>query len=139
MGSAKNALATHVATRADLVWEVPQSWSMAEAATGSLPLSHATWQCPPTAKSGPSHALYYPFLHSLQMPRHQHMRRCCGLFGTWYLAKCQGKQTPSAASCGGACMASWAAPQGRQDMEILQTLVVESGSVQDWASKCGGQ
>jgi len=34
MGSAKNAMVTKVATRRDLVWEVPESWSLAEAATG---------------------------------------------------------------------------------------------------------
>ena len=40
MGSAKNAIATKVATRPDLVWEVPQHWSLAEAAT--VPTAYMT-------------------------------------------------------------------------------------------------
>lgn len=40
MGSAKNAMATKVITRADLCWEVPESWSLAEAAT--VPTAYMT-------------------------------------------------------------------------------------------------
>ena len=40
MGSAKNALATKIVTRADLTWEVPQHWSLAEAAT--VPTAYMT-------------------------------------------------------------------------------------------------
>ena len=40
MGSAKNAIATKVATRPDLVWEVPDHWSLAEAAT--VPTAYMT-------------------------------------------------------------------------------------------------
>lgn len=40
MGSAKNALATKTATRKDLLWEVPESWSLAEAAT--IPTAYMT-------------------------------------------------------------------------------------------------
>ncbi len=40
MGSAKNALATKVATRKDLTWEIPHSWSLAEAAT--VPTAYMT-------------------------------------------------------------------------------------------------
>lgn len=40
MGSAKNALATKVVTRKDLTWEIPDSWSLAEAAT--VPTAYMT-------------------------------------------------------------------------------------------------
>ena len=40
MGSAKNALATKIVTRADLTWEVPNHWSLAEAAT--VPTAYMT-------------------------------------------------------------------------------------------------
>lgn len=40
MGSAKNALATKVVTRRDLTWEIPASWSLAEAAT--VPTAYMT-------------------------------------------------------------------------------------------------
>ena len=40
MGSAKNALATKVATRQDLTWVIPDSWSLAEAAT--VPTAYMT-------------------------------------------------------------------------------------------------
>ena len=40
MGSAKNAMATKVITRADLCWQVPDSWSLAEAAT--VPTAYMT-------------------------------------------------------------------------------------------------
>ena len=40
MGSAKNAMATKIVTRRDLTWEVPESWSLAEAAT--VPTAYMT-------------------------------------------------------------------------------------------------
>lgn len=40
MGSAKNAMATKVVTRADLCWEIPDKWSLAEAAT--VPTAYMT-------------------------------------------------------------------------------------------------
>ena len=40
MGSAINALATKVITRPNLLWEVPHSWSLAEAAT--VPTAYMT-------------------------------------------------------------------------------------------------
>lgn len=40
MGSAKNALATKIVTRKDLTWVVPDSWSLAEAAT--VPTAYMT-------------------------------------------------------------------------------------------------
>lgn len=40
MGSAKNALATKVVTRKDLTWVIPDSWSLAEAAT--VPTAYMT-------------------------------------------------------------------------------------------------
>lgn len=40
MGSAINALATKVITRPNLLWEVPNSWSLAEAAT--VPTAYMT-------------------------------------------------------------------------------------------------
>ena len=40
MGSAINAIATKVITRPDLLWEVPQKWSLAEAAT--VPTAYMT-------------------------------------------------------------------------------------------------
>lgn len=40
MGSAASAIATKLQTRADLVWEVPEGWSLAEAAT--VPTAYMT-------------------------------------------------------------------------------------------------
>ena len=40
MGSAKNAMATKIVTRKDLTWEVPDHWSLAEAAT--VPTAYMT-------------------------------------------------------------------------------------------------
>ena len=40
MGSAMNAIATKLATRRDLVWEVPETWSLADAAT--VPTAYMT-------------------------------------------------------------------------------------------------
>ena len=40
MGSAKNAISTRVATKAGLIWDVPEHWSLAEAAT--VPTAYMT-------------------------------------------------------------------------------------------------
>lgn len=40
MGSATNAIATKVMTRNDLLWEVPEQWTLAEAAT--VPTAYMT-------------------------------------------------------------------------------------------------
>ena len=40
MGSAANAIATRVVTRSELVWEVPDAWGLAEAAT--VPTAYMT-------------------------------------------------------------------------------------------------
>ena len=40
MGSAASAIATKLQTRADLVWDVPEGWSLAEAAT--VPTAYMT-------------------------------------------------------------------------------------------------